>query len=126
MKRAAASGKIARRRAYGLGRNAERLAGWWLRLKGYRIVARGFRVPSGEVDLIARRGRTVAFIEVKARADLTRAREAVTPRQRRRIARAATAFLQRREDLAALDARFDVVLLAPGRLPRHMPDAWRN
>jgi len=126
MRRAAPSATAARRRAYGLGREAERLAGWWLRLKGYRIVERGFRVPSGEIDLIARRGRTLAFVEVKARADLSSAREAITPRQRRRIARAATAFLQRRADLAALDARFDVVLLAPRRLPRHLPDAWRD
>ena len=126
MSRAAASAKATRRRAHGFGRRAERLAGWWLRLKGYRILARGFRVPAGEIDLIVRRGRTLAFVEVKARADLADARQAVTPRQRRRNARAATAFLQRRTELAGLDARFDVVLLAPGRLPRHVPDAWRD
>ncbi len=71
-----------RRRAYGRGRRAETLAAWWLRLKGYRILARGFRVASGEIDLIARRGRVLVHVEVKARASLEEAREALTPRQR--------------------------------------------
>lgn len=115
----------ARRRAYGRGRRAERLAAWWLRAKGYRIVARGFRAPVGEIDLIARRGRVLALVEVKARADLDTAREALAPRQRRRIARAAHLFLQRRPDLAGLEVRFDVMLIAPGRRPRHVPGAWR-
>ena len=113
-----------RRRAYGRGRRAEALAAWWLRLKGYRIVARGFRVPAGEIDLIARRGRVLAHVEVKARPSLEEAREALTPRQRRRIERAAEAFLQRRPDLAGLDQRFDVVLLAPRRRPYHLENAW--
>ena len=62
-----------RRRAYGLGRRAEWMAAWWLRLKGYRILARDFRVAVGEIDLIARRGRTLALVEVKARPDLATA-----------------------------------------------------
>lgn len=117
--------RAARRRAYGRGRRAESLAAWWLRLKGYRIVARDFRVPVGEVDLIARRGAVLAVVEVKARDSLHAAGEAVAPRQRRRIARAAAAFVQRRPELAPLDLRFDVVLVAPRRLPRHLADAWR-
>jgi len=117
--------RAARRQAYGRGRRAEALAAWWLRLKGYRIVARDFRVPVGEIDLIARRGRVLAIVEVKTRDSLAAAGEAVAPRQRRRIARAAAAFLQRRLDLASLDLRFDVVLLAPRHLPRHLADAWR-
>jgi len=115
----------ARRRAYGRGRQAETLAAWWLRLKGYRIVARDFRAPVGQIDLIARRGPVLAVVEVKARASLTAAGEAVVPRQRRRIAHAAAAFLQRRPDLGPLALRFDVVLVAPRRLPRHLVDAWR-
>ncbi len=114
-----------RRRAYGFGRRAERLAAWWLRLKGYRILARDFRVPAGEIDLIVRRGRTLALVEVKARAELDQAWDALGPRQRRRIARAGEAFLQRRPDLAGMDRRFDVVLMAPGRRPRHIADAWQ-
>ena len=114
-----------RRRAYGRGRRAEALAAWWLRLKGYRILARGFRVPQGEIDLVARRGATLALIEVKARGDLATAREALTLHQRKRIATAATIFLQHHPGLAGLDLRFDVVLIAPGKRPHHIPDAWR-
>jgi len=117
--------RIRRRLAYGRGRRAETIAAWWLRLKGYRILAHGFRVPVGEIDLVARRGRTLALVEVKARADLQTAQGAIGPRQRRRIERAAASFLQRHPTLARCDVRFDVVLLAPGRRPRHLPDAWR-
>ncbi len=113
-----------RRRAYGRGRKAEVLAAWWLRLKGYRIVARGFRVAAGEIDLIARRGRLLALVEVKARPSLEQARAAILPRQRERIARAAEVFLQHHPELAGLNLRFDVVLLAPGRRPHHLTNAW--
>ena len=113
-----------RREAYGRGRRAETLAAWWLRLKGYRILARGFRVAAGEIDLIARRGRLIALVEVKARPTLDAARNAILPRQRERIARAAEVFLQRHPELAGLDLRFDVVLLAPGQRPHHLPNAW--
>lgn len=115
-----------RRRAWIRGRRAEWLAAWCLRLKGYRILARGFRVKVGEVDLIARRGRVLALVEVKARPSIEEAVEAIGPRQRRRIQRAAEAFLQRNAALAKFDVRFDVVLIVPGRWPRHIPDAWRN
>ena len=114
-----------RRRAHGRGRRAETLAAWWLRLKGYRILARDFRAPGGEIDLIARRGSVLALVEVKARPSLVEAQEAVQPRQRRRIARAAEIFLQRHPALAGLDLRFDVVLLAPRTRPHHLADAWR-
>ena len=114
-----------RRKAYGRGRRAETLAAWWLRLKGYRILARGFRVAAGEIDLIARRGRLIALVEVKARPSLEQAGAAILPRQRQRIARAAEVFLQRHPKLAGLSLRFDVVLLAPGRWPRHLANAWR-
>ena len=114
-----------RRLAYGRGRRAEMIAAWWLRLKGYRILAHGFRVAVGEIDLIARRGRTLALVEVKARADMETARTAINARQRRRIERAAISFLQRHPALAKCDIRFDVMLLAPCRPPRHLTDAWR-
>ena len=114
----------ARRRAYARGRRAERLAAWWLRLHGYRILARGFRVPVGEIDLVARRGRVLAIVEVKRRDSLGAAGEAVTRRQQRRVRHAAEAFLQRHPQLAGLQLRFDAVLLAPRRLPRHIKDAW--
>jgi putative endonuclease len=107
------------------GRAAELLCLWHLRLRGYRILARRYRVPSGEIDLIARRGRVLAAIEVKARADEAAASEAVLMRQRRRIIRALEHFLALRPELRRLDPRFDVMLVLPRRLPKHLADAWR-
>ena len=114
-----------RRLARGRGRLAEFLCRWHLRLHGWRIVAADWRCPSGEIDIVARRGGVLAIIEVKTRGDLATAAAAVLPRQRRRIARAASAFLLARPDLAELALRFDVMLVAPQRLPRHLRDAWR-
>ncbi len=114
-----------RRRAERRGRLAETICVWHLRLRGWRILERGYRVPSGEIDIIARRGRIVAAIEVKARGTLADAGDALTPRQRRRIARAFEHFLAERPGLATMTLRFDVMLVATGRLPRHLADAWR-
>ena len=116
----------ARQRAFRRGHAAEFLCLWHLRLRGYRILARRFRVPSGEIDLIARRGRVIAAIEVKARASLMAAGESISAQQRRRIARALEHFLALRPELAGLAMRFDVMLVVPGRLPRHVADAWRG
>jgi putative endonuclease len=107
------------------GRWAESLAAWSLRLRGYRILARRFRTPLGEIDLIAQRGRLLAFVEVKARADLEQALVALSPRQRQRTARAAELFLLRRPDLAGHALRFDLIAVRPWRVPRHLVDAWR-
>jgi putative endonuclease len=123
--RAAGRERSARHRAQRRGELAEFLCRWHLRLRGWRIVAAGWRCPSGEIDILARRGRVLAIIEVKSRRDLASAAASVLPRQRRRIARAASAFLSARPDLAELTLRFDVMLVAPPRLPRHLPDAWR-
>lgn len=114
-----------RRRAERRGRWAEWLCLWHLRLRGWRILARDWRCPAGEIDILARRGGVVAVIEVKARADLDTAASALGARQRRRIARAAAAFLKTRPDLAALATRFDVMLVEKRRLPLHEPAAWR-
>jgi putative endonuclease len=116
---------LARQRAQRRGRLAEWMCLWHLRLRGWRIVARGWRCPSGEIDILARRGKVLAVIEVKSRGELVTAASALAPRQRRRIVRAAEAFLTQRSDLAALDLRFDVMLVAPRRLPRHWRGAWR-
>ena len=115
-----------RRAAERRGKAAELLCLWHLRLKGYRILARRYKTPAGEIDLIVRRGDTLAAIEVKARADFDMATEAVTRRQQQRIMRAVAHFLGGRPDLAALAARFDVMLVAPRRWPRHLVDAWRE
>lgn len=114
--------RVAERR----GKTAELLCLWHLRLKGYRILARRYKTPAGEIDLIVRRGGTLAAIEVKARTDFDAATEAVTRRQQQRIMRAVAHFLGRRPDLATLAARFDVMLVAPRRWPRHLVDAWRE
>lgn len=105
------------------GRWAERVAEVFLALKGYRTVARRFRSPSGEIDLIARRGRLVVYVEVKGRRS---GQVDVRDRQRRRIHRAAEHFLKLRPELASCDQRFDVVLIRPGALPTHLKDAWRD
>jgi len=113
-----------RLRAWRRGRSAETLCVWHLRLRGYRVLARGYRVAVGEIDIIARRGGVVAAIEVKARDSLAAASEAITPRQRRRVARAFEQFLAAHPQHAGLTLRFDVMLVARGRLPRHVCNAW--
>jgi putative endonuclease len=123
--RAASRKRSPRHRAQRRGALAEFLCRWHLRLRGWRIVACDWRCPSGEIDILARRGGVLAIIEVKSRRDLASAAASVLPRQRRRIARAASAFLLVRPDLAELALRFDVMLVAPLRPPRHLPDAWR-
>jgi putative endonuclease len=115
-----------RLRAGRRGRDAEWLAALRLRLAGYRIVARNFRSPVGEIDLVARRGRTLVFVEVKARAGHAAAAWSISPRQQARIRRAAEAFLATRPELATFSLRFDAMLLAPWRLPQHVIDAWRD
>jgi putative endonuclease len=95
-----------------------------LRLHGWRILARNWRCPAGEIDIVARRGRVLAVIEVKSRADLAAGITAVAPRQQRRVARAAEAFLATRPDLAALAVRFDVMVVASRQFPRRLPGAW--
>ncbi|MEL7453164.1 MAG: YraN family protein, partial [Pseudomonadota bacterium] len=85
------------------GRRGETLAALALQLKGYAILARRVRTPSGEIDLIARRGNLVAFVEVKARPDLMAALEAVTPRAQARICRTAELWMARRTELAGCD-----------------------
>lgn len=111
------------------GRRAENICVAILRLTGWRILARRLTAKRGtglgEVDIVARRGATLAFIEVKARTDFDTAAESVTAMQRNRIARAAAAFLQQRPELANCNVRFDVMAFGRGWWPRHIVDAWR-
>jgi len=114
-----------RRRAYRLGLRAEQLAALVLRCKGYRVLARRYRTPAGEIDLIARRGGTIAFVEVKARASMDAAADALTPGSERRIEAAADMWAGRH--LAGVDdyvLRFDLMLVAPWRWPRHIENAF--
>lgn len=116
---------MTRREAERQGRRAESLAALWLRLKGWRILARRVRTPAGEVDLIARRGRMVAFVEVKARSSEDDAALALDRHRLRRVAAAAEALAPRyvRE---GQDMRIDAIFVMPGRLPRHLANVWHG
>ena len=107
------------------GWQAERRAALWLRLKGYSILASRVKLPVGEIDLVARKGRLIAFVEVKARARRDDALGAVSVQSWQRIARAAEAWMGQRPKFADYGWRYDIVALAPGRLPYHLKDAWR-
>jgi putative endonuclease len=104
------------------GRRGESLAAWYLRFKGWRIVAQRVRTPRGEIDLVARRGRTVAFVEVKWRKRAAELDFAIDQYRLRRVAAAAEA-LAARYVMPGDTQRIDVLLLAPGRWPRHMANA---
>jgi putative endonuclease len=113
-----------RQAAFRFGVSAEARASFLLAAKGYRELARRWKSPVGEVDLVVLRGRTLVFVEVKGRGRLDDAAEAVHPRQRRRIVAAAEAWLAVHPEHAGYDIRFDAVLVAPGRLPRHLMAAF--
>lgn len=107
------------------GRRAEALAALWLQLKGWRVLARRVRTHVGEIDLIVRRGATLAFVEVKARGSDRDLALALDQRRLQRVAAAAHALTPR----FARDAqtvRIDVVLLSPGRWPRHLANVWHG
>jgi putative endonuclease len=115
---------VSRAEAERRGRRGEGWAGWWLRLQGWRIVARRVKTPRGEIDLIARRGKTVAFVEVKWRRGSQGLDTAIDAHRLSRVAAAAEAVAHR---FARPDdtIRIDVLLLAPGRWPRHIVNAWQ-
>jgi putative endonuclease len=110
--------------AFRLGLSAESRAAMMLIAKGYRIAARRWKTPFGEIDIVARRRRDLVFVEVKARERIDDAAEAVTERTKRRIIAAAEFWLSRHDDDANCYIRFDVILIAPGKLPRHIANAF--
>ncbi|MBX3561468.1 MAG: YraN family protein [Sphingomonas sp.] len=116
---------MSRRAAERGGRRAETLAAWWLRLKGWRILATRARTPVGEVDIVARRRRTIAFVEVKARATAAEAELALDEYRLRRVARAAEA-LAARHGRPGDTIRIDAVFIVPGRWPRHVENIWHG
>jgi putative endonuclease len=107
------------------GRGAETLACWWLRLHGWRILERRARVPGGEVDIVTRRGRTLAFVEVKARSTAEAADWSLDAWRLRRVVvaaeRLAPRYMKPDDEL-----RIDAVFVVPGRLPRHMQNIWHG
>ena len=110
--------------AFRLGISAESRAAAYLVAKGFRILARRWRSPAGEIDIIASRRKLLIFVEVKARDSFDDAAWSVSDRQRARIAAAAEAWLARQGDHPFEDMRFDAVLVVPGRIPRHLPGAF--
>jgi len=110
--------------AFRLGLSAESRAAMLLLAKGYRIAARRWKTPVGEIDIVARRRRDLVFVEVKARNHLDDAAEAVTERSKQRIVAAAEYWLARHADDADCFIRFDAILVAPGKMPRHIANAF--
>jgi putative endonuclease len=114
-----------RRKAEQRGRGAETLACWYLRLKGWQILARRARVAGGEVDIVARRGRTLAFVEVKARPTREAADWSLDQYRLRRVATAAERLTPRyMRDGDAV--RIDALYVVPGKLPRHLANVWQG
>ena len=115
---------MSRRRHYRRGHRAETLAALWLRAKGYRILATRYKTKVGEIDLIARRGRTVIFVEVKGRSEREAAAQAIHTHNQQRVVRAAQWWLQQHPMPANGTIRFDAVLVAWYRWPHHIPHAF--
>ena len=113
-----------RQAAFRVGISAESRAAAFLIAKGFRILARRWRSPVGEIDIVARRRHLLVFVEVKARVSLEDAAESVNQRQRRRIAAAAEVWLAANPNEKISDCRFDAILIAPGKIPRHIPAAF--
>jgi putative endonuclease len=116
---------VNRRAAEQRGRSAETIACWFLRLHGWHILARRARVPGGEVDVVARRGKIVAFVEVKARSTEDAAATAIDPWRLRRVVVAAER-LAPRYMRAGDDVRIDAILIVPLRWPRHLANLWQG
>lgn len=112
---------VKKKTALQLGDRAERIAAYWLRLKGWRIITRRYTAPGGEIDIIAQRGKLIAFIEVKARPTLDEALAAIDASKRRRMNRAVAQWLMGKDWAMKLSLRGDVICIAPWRLPRHVP-----
>lgn len=119
------STSIRRQAAERRGHRAERHAALLLRLKGFRLLARRYRSPVGEIDIVARWARLLVAVEVKARGNLETAAYAIDKRQQKRIARATEHFLAANPFYSDHQIRFDAILVAPRKLPQHTPDAWR-
>jgi putative endonuclease len=111
-------------KAFQLGLSAESRAAMLLVAKAYRILARRWKTPFGEIDIVARRRRTLVFAEVKARDSIDQAAEAVTEQTKRRIIGAAELWLAHHPEHVNGEIRFDVILVAPGKMPRHIVNAF--
>lgn len=113
-----------RRAAYAYGLQAETVATLWLRARLFSILDRNYRAQGGEIDIVAKRGRTIAFVEVKARGSIDDAAIAITPQKQRRFRRAANRWLATHSWAATYTLRADAIFIAPGALPRHVENAF--
>lgn len=114
-----------RQRAERFGRKGELAAELWLRLHGWRILARRVKIRAGEIDLIARRGGTTVFVEVKSRATTAELDFAIDEYRLRRVA-AAVAAVSHRYTRPGDDVRIDVILISPWSRPRHLVNVWHG
>lgn len=117
-------GGQARLTGYRKGLRTETLAAWYLRLKGYRILAMRFKTRVGEVDIIARRGSRIVFAEVKWRQSRDGALESISEENRQRVRRAAELYLQKHPRYTGCDIRFDALVFSPRRWPLHITSAF--
>lgn len=124
LKPLAAAPRPERVAAFRLGVSAESRAAFFLIAKAYRIMARRYRTPFGEIDIVARRRRALVFVEVKARDTIDEAVAAVSERGKRRIVEAAHFWLAQHPSDVTAEIRFDVILVAPGKIPRHIANAF--
>lgn len=108
-----------------MGRRAESYAATWLRAKGWRILDTRVRTPAGEIDLVAKRGGIVAFVEVKARATMDEAERSLDEYRLRRVADAARSLVHRYATKGE-DVRIDALFVAPRRFPRHLENVWQG
>lgn len=106
------------------GLRAEFLAKLYFRLKGYQIVGERFKTPVGEIDLILKKGRRLAFVEVKWRGTAAAAAESIHAKNQSRVKRAATLYLQRYPEYTQYELGFDALVMAPGAWPQHIRNAW--
>ncbi|GJL85028.1 MAG: UPF0102 protein [Micavibrio sp.] len=117
--------KTKKQKAYDRGLWAESLAAMFLMLKGCRILERRYKTPVGEIDLIAKRGKTLLMVEVKARAGLDEALEAVDLKTQKRIEKATLIFLSKHPHYVDYTIRFDVIALTRPFRFRHLDNAWQ-
>ncbi len=113
-----------RRKSYRTGLFAEWVAAYFLRLKGYRILAQRYKTPGGEIDLIVRKGRVLIMVEVKARRKIGEALEAITPKNRARVEKATRYFLSEHPEFSNFNIRFDAIAFAPPFHVHHLDNAW--
>jgi putative endonuclease len=120
-----------RKKAYRFGLKAEKIAAWYLRLKGYRVLAERYHIMQGEIDVLAARGKTLVAVEVKARQNFAACEDSITPWKQKKILKAVEYILSGSGKIAGLAnaqdyaVRFDAIWIVPRQWPRHVKNAWR-